>query len=88
MKLVEKKCPNCGASIKFNDDDKETVCNYCHTSFDIEKDPAEKLMDSFNLHAKTIRTVSKGVFITTAIIFIFILITFIILVVTQLKSRF
>lgn len=38
MILIEKKCPNCGASLKFNDDDKSCKCEYCKREFSIEKD--------------------------------------------------
>lgn len=38
MKLVQKKCPNCGASLSFNENDKETTCEYCHQKFMIEKE--------------------------------------------------
>jgi hypothetical protein len=38
MKLVEKKCPNCGGSLKFNYEDKETTCEFCGRSFEIERD--------------------------------------------------
>ena len=44
MKLVEKKCPNCGGELKFGPDDKETKCEYCGKSFEIERD--EKVSDS------------------------------------------
>ena len=79
MRLVEKKCPNCGASIKFNNEDKEVECTYCHAHFDIEKDPEDKIVDNFILHAKTIRTMSKSIFIIAFIIIIIIMITFIIM---------
>lgn len=41
MKLIEKKCPNCGAGLKFDEDDKEVVCEYCKKSYVIERDKAE-----------------------------------------------
>ena len=41
MKLIEKKCPNCGASLEFNENDKSCVCNYCHRSFEIERDTSK-----------------------------------------------
>ncbi|MBE6157681.1 MAG: hypothetical protein E7160_02685 [Firmicutes bacterium] len=38
MKLVEKKCPNCGAGLSFNDTDKSCKCDYCKRAFEIERD--------------------------------------------------
>ncbi len=38
MKLIEKKCPNCGASLEFNEKDKSCTCTYCHRAFEIERE--------------------------------------------------
>ncbi len=38
VKLIEKKCPNCGASLEFNDKDTSCECKYCHRMFEIERD--------------------------------------------------
>ena len=38
MRLVEKKCPNCKASLKFNDGDTVITCEYCGSTYHIEKD--------------------------------------------------
>ena len=45
MRLVEKKCPNCGGELKFGFEDKETKCEFCGTSFEIERDE-KKLEDN------------------------------------------
>lgn len=48
MKLIEKKCPNCGANLSFNDTDKSCKCEYCKREFEIERD--EKTSnDNYNL---------------------------------------
>lgn len=85
MKLVEKKCPNCGANLKFDKDDMEVTCKYCDTSFEIEKEMnfnelVEDVFDSeaFNLHKKTFKHLSRFVFIFTLIVFILIFIAVII----------
>ena len=41
MRLIEKKCPNCGADLEFGENDKSCKCSYCKRSFEIERD--EKL---------------------------------------------
>lgn len=73
MKLVEKKCPNCGASLKFNKEDTSITCNYCKAVFDIEKDPTEEVAEEFVLHFKTVRKMSKTIIIFTMVIFVVIL---------------
>ena len=47
MKLIEKKCPNCGASLEFNEKDKSCTCAYCHRSFEIER---EENKEDYNLN--------------------------------------
>lgn len=37
MKLIEKKCPNCGAGLEFKDNDKNCKCSHCGSSFEIER---------------------------------------------------
>ena len=29
MRLIEKKCPNCGADLEFKDNDKSCKCSHC-----------------------------------------------------------
>ena len=50
MKLVEKKCPNCGGELKFNINDKETKCEYCGKAYEIERenDDKEELFNADN----------------------------------------
>jgi DNA-directed RNA polymerase subunit RPC12/RpoP/biopolymer transport protein ExbD len=38
MRLVQKKCPNCGAAIDFDDTTKKVKCAYCGQTFFVEKD--------------------------------------------------
>ena len=79
MKLVEKKCPNCGASLKFNKEDSSVTCNYCNTVFDITKDPTEELKEEFVLRAKTVRKMSKTIMIFSMVVFVIILLIAIIM---------
>lgn len=86
MKLVEKKCPNCGANLVFDKSDNEITCKYCKTSYEIEREKnLEEMLDTafssadYILHKKMINKFSKGVFIISSIIFIVIFIFFIIM---------
>ena len=47
MRLIEKKCPNCGANLEFDENDKSCKCQYCKRSFEIERDTDN--LDKFNL---------------------------------------
>lgn len=38
MKLVEKKCPNCGAGLKFDENDTNVTCEYCNKMYYLQKD--------------------------------------------------
>lgn len=76
MKLVEKKCPNCGAGLSFNKDSHEVTCEYCKKSYVIEKEESKdkgknledyyKLVEEFNNHP-----IGKVSNVMAIIIFIF-----------------
>ena len=78
MKLVEKKCPKCGADLSFDRTSKEVTCKYCNTSFEVFKDTDDIVdtvsdmidPDIFKLQAKMFKNVSK--FSTGVFLFIFI----------------
>ena len=78
MKLVEKKCPKCGADLSFDRTSKEVTCKYCNTSFEVFKDTDDIVdtvsdmidPDIFKLQTKMFKNVSK--FSTGIFIFIFI----------------
>lgn len=38
MKLIEKKCPNCGAGLKFDDGATSVICEYCSKTYYIQRD--------------------------------------------------
>lgn len=86
MKLIEKKCPNCGAELKFDKDSTEVKCNYCETSYFIQRDAdlkslAKDMFDSndFILHRKMVSNLSKGIIIFSFIVFIFIFVMFLLM---------
>lgn len=59
MKLIEKKCPNCGASLEFSDTDKSCKCTYCHRAFEIERD--QDVSNQKDLEQQfTLNEISKG----------------------------
>ena len=55
MKIIEKKCPNCGANLEFDVGEKNVRCSSCRRLFAIEYDK-EKFQGSDNdLQSKDIR---------------------------------
>lgn len=75
MKIIEKKCPNCGAQLSFDSDDTEARCNYCGQEFIIEKDikdttkkmSEEMIAKSFKLHKKVFKAVGTVQIVATVI---------------------
>ena len=51
MRLVEKKCPNCGANLSFGENEKSCKCEYCKREFEIERD-TEKRQNYFFVSVK------------------------------------
>ncbi len=86
MKIIEKKCPNCGAGLSFGDTDKSCKCEYCHREFEIERDENKTDDDIYSLidpeavakAAKTGLTVFAISSIVPMIIFVLVFIGFII----------
>lgn len=84
MKLVEKKCPNCGANLLFDKKDSEVICKYCKTGYEIERDNTDLIEDIINpdffvLHRKVMKSINTGTIIITCFVFVFIFIIFIIM---------
>ncbi len=90
MKIIEKKCPNCGAQLSFDGEDTEAKCNYCGQEFIIEKDikdttkkMSEELLAS---HIKLQKKMTKGVFAAQKVFFIFFFIIFVSIFVITFKN--
>ena len=98
MKLIEKKCPNCGASLEFSDTDKSCKCQYCHRAFEIERDNSINVNDiaeQFNLSelkgtagtaAKVLGGVFVGQYIIAALVGIVAIIIFVVVGINFYKS--
>ena len=78
MKLVEKKCPNCGANLEFGENDKSCKCEYCKRSFEVERDENinnNNLSEQYSLN-ETGKTIAKVAGITMVAPFVIFLISF------------
>lgn len=78
MRLIEKKCPNCGASLSFGDTDKSCKCEYCKRSFEIERNNDNFSLNELKTPAKFLGVYLIGSYISSAIvgIIVFIIIGF------------
>lgn len=77
MKIVEKKCPNCGASLDFKVGERDIVCDHCRRKFAVKYDGVDfaklsadevKSIKDANIDLKPLR----NIFITAAIVFVII----------------
>lgn len=77
MKIVEKKCPNCGASLDFKVGERDIVCDHCRRKFAVKYDGVDfaklsadevKSLKDVNIDLKPLR----NIFITAAIVFVII----------------
>ena len=75
MKLIEKKCPNCGAALEFEESDKSCKCQYCKRSFEIERDTDN--LEKFNLIYDKIQKPMQTMFLIPFFIIVGIIILFI-----------
>ena len=92
MKLIEKKCPNCGAHLKFDNSSKEVTCNYCNATFIIDKENdnlVDELSPEFiNLQSKNVKTLTKIIIFITLMIFIIVIAIFIVTFLNISKGGF
>ena len=75
MKLIEKKCPNCGANLEFSETDKSCKCEYCHRSFEIERD--ENATEEYTLNAVKVSNISYIITSVISLLIIIVVFTFI-----------
>ena len=73
MRLIEKKCPNCGADLEFDENAKSCKCSYCKRSFEIERDVND--LEKINLVFDKVEKPVKAMFI---IPFVFAIVIFLI----------
>lgn len=88
MKIVEKKCPNCGASLDFKVGESDIACSHCRRKFAVKYDGVDfaklsadevKSLKDANIDLKPVRRV----LVTAAIVFISITVLSIIFFVTS-----
>lgn len=77
MRIIEKKCPNCGASLEFDDKAKSCRCEYCKRSFEIERENSVTGEYNYNLTQKKFGALFLIIFFIVFAFIIFISFTII-----------
>ena len=67
MKIIEKKCPNCGGNLDFKVGERDVRCESCRRKFAVEYDAdlnglSEKAMDALKAADISLRPVRKFMF--------------------------
>ena len=85
MKFVEKKCPNCGAGLKFDDNATSVVCEYCNQTYYIQRDEkkyarvdSEHLADAYRFVDEVGKPIAEAIFRTHKVMAIVPIIVFLI----------
>lgn len=84
MKLIEKKCPNCGGKLQFEKKDNEVTCSYCNASYIVDKDAEDIIGDLINpeqitKHFNMVSKTGTAITIISIVVFIIIMIVFVIM---------
>lgn len=59
MKLIEKRCPNCGAGLSFNENDKNVQCEYCKMNYEIKRDENKKNVSEADIDLVQVQKIVK-----------------------------
>ena len=84
MKIIQKKCPGCGADLKFDKEDKEVKCKYCNATFQVERDLTDLVEDMidpkmFKRHFNFVSYMGIAITVLAIAVFIFIFIRMILM---------
>ena len=87
MKLVEKKCPRCGAGLSFNSNDKEVMCPYCRAKYEIDRTETGNTKNNYNPNNYNLNTIKKvGTKVIVIAVFTVALIMFIVIATIVIRS--
>ncbi len=77
MKIVEKKCPGCGANLKFGENDTNVKCEYCGKELYIQRDEKkyakvdeEHIANAYKFVDEVGKPIAKGIAFVQIIMFI------------------
>ena len=94
MKIIQKSCPHCGAPLKFSEEDKKTICQYCKQEISIARKNKNKANEDYILSVENYykgkyyqTTVSKLIGIFFALVVVGIIILFLIISMNHSKQK-
>ena len=79
MKIIEKKCPNCGANLDFKVGERDITCKSCRRKFAVQYDGvdfsqlSEQALNALKDADINLQPVRRMIFIIVAIFFVFAL---------------
>ena len=92
MKIIEKKCPNCGGNLDFKVGERDVKCESCRRKFAVEYDTdisdlSEKAMDALKAADVSLRPVRRMFLVIFCIFFLFVATAITVSVISMINSR-
>ena len=92
MKIIEKKCPNCGGNLDFKVGERDVKCSSCRRKFAVEydADPAElseKAKEALKAADINLRPIRRIFFVFFGAFFIIMVTAIVISVIAMVNSR-
>lgn len=94
MKIIEKKCPNCGGNLDFKVGERDVVCKSCRRKYAVQYDGiddlsqlSEKAMEALEAADISLKPVRKFIIILVLVFFSLAAISATISVVTMVNRR-
>ena len=92
MKIIEKKCPNCGGNLDFKVGERDVRCESCRRKFAVEYDAdindlSEKAMDALKAADISLRPVRKVFIAIFCVFFVLVAIAITASVIAMINSR-
>ena len=92
MKIIEKKCPNCGGNLDFKVGERDVKCESCRRKFAVEYDTdindlSEKAMDALKSADISLRPVRRMFLVIFGVFFVIVAAMITISIITMINSR-
>lgn len=92
MKIIEKKCPNCGGNLDFKVGERDVKCESCRRKFAVEYDTdindlSEKAMDALKSADISLRPVRRMVLVISGVFFVIVAAMITISIIAMINSR-
>ena len=92
MKIIEKKCPNCGGNLDFKVGERDVKCESCRHKFAVEYDTdindlSEKAMDALKSADISLRPVRRMFLVILGVFFVIVAAMITISIITMINSR-